>query len=136
MKRVSGLAAIIVSAAGVFGLVLAQDYSYRQMDEELYKQMVTIKGKVQIFNPDLGITLGNGIYLLFQRDDCKRCVIATTTDAQGNYQIRVGQGRYRVIAENQSPVLYDMLAPHQPRFINATEQDNQFDIKLVVPSSR
>ena len=136
MNRVLGVILIIVFVAGVVGLALGQDYRYHQMDEDLYKQMVTIKGKVEVLNQDLAITPGNGIYLLFQRDDCKRCVIATTADAQGNYQIRVGQGRYRVIAEKQTPVLDDMLAPSQPRFINATEQNNQFDLKLVLPSSR
>jgi hypothetical protein len=119
--------------------ILARSQSQNRGREELYNNMVTIKGKVEILNhPELGRTAGNGIYLLFQRDDCRKCVIAASADANGNYQIIVARGRYRVAVDNPSPPTYDLLAPDQPRSVNATSvlQDNVFDIKLVVQPNR
>ena len=136
MKGLSILAALIVVVVGV-GLILGHSNAAR--DEDPYNQMVTIKGRVEILNhPEMGRTPGNGIYLLFQRDDCKRCLIATTADADGKYKIRVGRGRYKIIVDNPSPPTYDMLAPNQPRYVtaNLVVQDNEFDIKLLLPSSR
>ena len=126
--------AVLVAVA-----IFARSQSQNREREELYNNMVTIKGKVEILNhPELGRTAGNGIYLLFQRDDCRRCVIAATADINGNYQITVTRGRYRVVVDNPSPPTYDMLAPDQPRYVNATSvlQDNVFDIKLDVPARR
>ncbi len=104
-------------------------------DDQLYNQIVAIKGNVQILNhPDLGLTPASRIYLVFQREDCKRCLVATWTDSKGDYEIFVGQGKYRIIVRNPSPPTYDMLAPEQPRYVNATkdEKPKHFDIKLVL----
>ena len=136
MKRSWTLAGLAVAVLGVLSVILGANY---RSDEPLYNQMVTIRGKVEILNhPELGRTPGNGIDLLFQREDCKRCLIGTIADAEGKYQVRVGRGRYKLIVENPSPPIVDLLAPGQPRFIDANlvVQDNQFDIKLVVPSRR
>src|SRR5437764_13673029 len=132
MKRLCVLATLVVMVVGVLELILGR--GHEALNEDVYNQMVTIKGKVEILNhPELGRTPGNGIYLLFQRDDCKRCLIATTANAEGKYQLRVGRGRYKIIVDNPSPPTYDMLAPDQQRFITATSivQETQFDIKLV-----
>ena len=102
-------------------------------DYNLYNQMVVIKGHVQILNhPELGKTPANGMYLLFQRDECKCCLVATNADIDGNYQIIVASGRYKVRITNPNPV-FDLLAPHQPRYIDATSTENQFDINLILP---
>jgi hypothetical protein len=109
--------------------------TFRATDDDPYNQMVTIKGKVQILNhPQLGRTPANGIYLMFQRNDCKKCLIATRADVDGNYEIRVGKGKYKIIVENPSPPTYDMLASDQPRYVTATSviEATEFDINLVI----
>jgi hypothetical protein len=105
----------------------------------VYNRMVTIKGHVEILNnPELGRTPASGAYLVFQRDGCNDCLIGTYADANGDYKIRVGRGRYKLIVYNPSPPTYDMIAPGQPRYVEAAPklQDTEFDIKLVVPATR
>jgi hypothetical protein len=105
----------------------------------VYNRMVTIKGHVEILNnPELGRTAGSGEYLVFQRDGCSDCLVGTYADANGDYKIRVGRGRYRLIVYNPSPPTYDMIAPGQPRYVVATPKlrETEFDIKLVVPPTR
>src|SRR5438270_400159 len=128
-----GAMIVIVVSATIFAR------SQKESEAEVYNQIVTIKGHVEILNnPQLGRTAGSGEYLVFQREGCKKCLIATYADANGNYKILVGRGRYKLIVYNPSPPTYDMLAPDQPRYVTAMSvlQDTQFDIKLVVPSNR
>lgn len=104
-------------------------------DLDVYNQIVTIKGKVQLLNhPEYGKVPAGGQYLVFQRDGCKQCLIATKADENGNYKILVGQGKYKVIVYNPSSVRYDMLAPDQPRYVKATSiiEDTEFDINLAI----
>ena len=109
-------------------------------DEELpYNRIVIISGKVTILNhPELGVTPFNNTYLVFQREDCKRCLVATWTDIDGKYKIYVGEGRYKIILHNPSPPTVDLLSPDQPRYINATNklQENVFDIKVTLPKDK
>ncbi len=133
-----------LTAVGLFMVILAGAVSFGRdsghKDDNLYDQLVTIKGKVQILNhPELGRTEGVDIPLLFQRDGCKECLIATRTDANGSYEITVGRGRYRVIVRETrggGAPSYDLLAPDQPRYVNATSrvQANEFDLRVVLPS--
>lgn len=128
---------------GLFMPLLAGAASFgrgsRHEDDYLYDQLVTIKGKVQILNhPELGKTEGAGIPLLFQRQGCKQCLIATRTDTNGSYEITVSRGRYRIIVRETrggGASSYDLLAPDQPRYVNATSrvQTNEFDIRIVLP---
>jgi hypothetical protein len=97
--------------------------------------MVTIKGHVEILNnPELGRTAGSGAYLVFQRDDCNDCLVGTYADDNGDYKIRVGRGRYKLIVYNPSPPTYDMIAPEQARYVVASPglHETEFDIKLKV----
>ena len=131
-------------AVGLFMVVTAGAVSFgrdpRHKDDNLYDKLVTIKGKAQILNhPELGKTEGVGIPLLFQRDGCHECLIATRTDTDGGYEITVSRGRYRVIVRETrggGAPSYDLLAPDQPRYINATSrvQANEFDLRIVLPS--
>ena len=41
--------------------------------------------------------IASGMYLVFQRDGCKDCLVATHTDIDGKYEIFVGRGRYKSI---------------------------------------
>ena len=135
MNRLCASAGLVVVVLGVLSVIQGANYG----SDDSYNQMVIIKGKVEILNhPELGRTPGNGFDLLFQRQDCRRCVIGTIADAEGKYTVRVGRGRYKLIVENPSPPVVDLLAPEQPRFIDANSavQDNQFDIKVVLPYKR
>ncbi len=108
-------------------------------DSDVYNQIATIKGKVQLLNqPEFGKVPAGGQYLVFQREGCKRCLVATNADENGNYKILVGRGKYKVIVYNPSSVKYDMLAPDQPKFVTANSviQDTQFDIDLVIPDDK
>ncbi|HZE69528.1 MAG TPA: hypothetical protein VE135_08410 [Pyrinomonadaceae bacterium] len=128
-----GIVATIVVGATITGR------SQTIVKDGAYNRMVTIKGHVEILNnPELGRTAGSGAYLVFQRHGCNDCLVGTYADANGDYKIRVGRGRYKLIVYNPSPPTYDMIAPGQPRYVDASPklQDTQFDIKLVVPSSR
>jgi hypothetical protein len=106
------------------------------------EQLVTIKGKAVILNhPELGRTVASHTSIVFQRTDCKKCLVAAVTDANGDYEIYVGRGRYKISycdARGGGAPSYDMLAPDQPRYVNADSilQPNQFDISIVIPSRK
>lgn len=138
MLKLFTLTAMGIVATIVVGATIA-GHSQTIVKDGVYNRMVTIKGHVEILNnPELGRTAGSGAYLVFQRDGCSDCLVGTYADANGDYKIRVGRGRYKLIVYNPSPPTYDMIAPGQPRYVEATPklQDTEFDIKLVVPSSR
>jgi hypothetical protein len=135
------LQAVIATSVLVVAIASGTIFGFSQtiVNDNVYNRMVNIIGHVEILNnPDLGRTAGSGEYLVFQREGCRNCLIGTYADANGNYKIRVGRGRYRLIVYNPSPPTYDMIAPDQPRYVNATSilRDNVFDIKLVVPTRR
>jgi hypothetical protein len=120
-------------AVGIYGQNSVHD------DDKLYDQLVTIKGKVEITNhPELGRTAGSHMSLLFQYDECKKCLFVVKTDSDGNYEIGVSRGRYKIIlreARGDGAPSFDLLARDQPRYVDATSvlQPNRFDIKVVLP---
>jgi len=134
--RSLAIAAVLIAATAV---VTSFGYGQKIVEDDTYNRMVTITGCVEILNnPELGRTPASGMYLVFQRDGCKNCLVGTNADAKGNYSIRVGRGRYKLIVYNPSPPTYDMIAPDQARYVEASPglHDTKFDIKLVVPSTR
>jgi len=135
------LRALATAAVFMAAIAVASSFGYGQkiVKDGVYNRIVTIKGHVEILNnPQLGRTPGSGEYLVFQRDGCSDCLVGTYADAKGSYSIRVGRGRYKLIVYNPSPPTYDMIAPGQSRYVEASPglHDTQFDIKLVVPSDR
>lgn len=134
--RSLAVATVFMAATAV---VTSFGYAQKIVEDDTYNRMVTIMGNVEILNnPELGRTPASGMYLVFQRDGCKNCLVGTYADVKGNYSIRVGRGRYKLIVYNPSPPTYDMIAPDQPRYVEASPglHDTRFDIKLVVPSGR
>lgn len=135
------LIAVGIIMVGVMG-VMSFGRHPDQKDNCEYAQLVTIKGKAEILNhPELGRTAASFTSLVFQRTDCKKCLVAAITDADGNYEIHVGRGRYKVSycdARGGGAPSYDMLAPDQPRHVDADSilRPNQFDIRIVIPSRR
>ena len=110
-----------------------------EADRGTHNRLVVIKGKVtELNNRDLGITPAHAsTTLIFQRVGCRTCLIATRPDIDGNYEIRVGRGRYRLIVTSPSPPEYDLLAPEQQRFVDTKHSASQvisFDVKLRLPS--
>ena len=79
--------------AGVLVMMLAAADA-----DEIYNQVGVVKGQVFIVNnPELGRTAASGQYFIFQRTDCRRCLVGIRTDAKGKYSAFLGVGRYRVI---------------------------------------
>ena len=123
----------------------AQKQSCSSPDDKAYDGRIEqVKGMVTILNhPELGKTPGNGMYLVFQRDDCKKCLVATHADLEGNYKIFVGVGRYRLIKREArcdygglGCDCYDLLAPNQPRYIDVERNRPyvaEFNIDVVLP---
>ncbi len=133
-NRILALGAVAVLLAATAG-VYAQDWARPHPDDYVFNGVVIIKGHVTILNqPEVR---ASGMYLVFRREGCKKCLVATWTDAEGNYQTLVGRGRYKVIsrdARGGGAPSYDILAPEQPRFIDAQNimQGETFDIKVVI----
>lgn len=133
MARVSQilLAAVLALA------VTAQNQKI--VKDNAYNRMATIKGHIEFLNRSASErVVASGQFVVFQRDGCADCLIGAYADENGDYKVRVGRGRYKLIAYNPSPPTYDLIAPDQPRYVDAVPrlQDTQFDIKLTVPSVR
>jgi hypothetical protein len=114
--------------------------SHSHEDDQLYNQFVTIRGAVKVTEPQTKKTsIPVGTALIFQRLDCKRALVVAVTDENGEYKLRVGKGKYRVIVRNCGIVNqpYDCIAPDQPRVVDAsnTIRDNVFDVRLVRPAT-
>jgi len=106
------------------------------------KRLVIVRGRVTILNhPTLGTTPYSGGTIIFQKVGCESCYIGTSADADGKYDILVGDGKYRVIVRNPSSPDYDMLAVNQERVIDTTTELAQlhskqvfdFDIRVSLP---
>jgi hypothetical protein len=127
---------VFLGAIGITATYLG--HSQRIVKADTYNKIVTIKGHVEVRLSGQEPLHGSGAYLVFQREGCTDCLVATHADANGDYRILVGRGRYRLIVYNPSPPNYDLIAPDQPRYVDAVPhlQDTQFDIKLIPASER
>jgi len=105
-------------------------------------RLILIKGQALFLNhPTLGVAPATTATLIFQKTDCGSCYVAATPDSKGNYQIEVGDGKYRLIVENPSQPEEDLIAPGQQRIID-TQTDEalghsqtvfNLDVKLRLP---
>jgi hypothetical protein len=138
MIAVRTLTVFVLFTAGLSGIVVF-GRGIDHKDDYVYDQLVTIRGKVEILNhPELGRTEGSSMPLVFQRDGCRMCLVATRTDMDGNYEITVARGRYKIIVRETrggGAASYDLLAPNQPRYINATlrSQPNVLNLQVMLP---
>jgi hypothetical protein len=137
-------AALLAAIAFVCLAANAQNDSCSDPDNKVYDgRIVQVKGKVTILNhPELGKTPGTGMYLVFQREDCKRCLVATHAQLDGSYEVFLGEGRYKLIARDAhcdyggaGCDCYDLLAPKQARYFEAKRGPSPivFDIDIVLP---
>ena len=138
------LGTVLIVVTTVCLAVYSQTSTCSNPDNDVYDgRIIQIEGKVTILNhPQLGKTAGNGVDLIFQRAACKKCLVATRANLDGGYVILVGEGRYKLIVqENRCDYggtgcdCYDLLAPDQPRYVEAKRgpYPTQFDVKIVLP---
>lgn len=103
-----------------------------------------VKGKVVYLNhPDLGKTPAVGQYLVFQREGCKDCLVATHTDVEGNYELFLGVGKYKLIvqfkncgyAPTEDCAGDNYLSANQPQYLIVERGPHglEFNIELVLP---
>jgi len=137
------LLAIIISIS--FVVYAQKKRSCSERDNEVYDGRIEqVKGKVVYLNhPELGKTPANGQYLVFQREDCKKCLVATHADIDGNYKIFVGVGRYKLIVQETRcdyggtgcDECHNLLAPDQAQYIDVERNRPyvaEFNINLVL----
>lgn len=106
-------------------------------------RLVVIKGHVTLLDhPTLGKTNATGT-LAFQKQGCEACYIGAEIDPQGNYEILVGDGKYRVMYLDPTSES-DYLSSDQARIIDTqtdesrrnSQQVFRFDVSLKVSKSR
>jgi hypothetical protein len=130
---------LALTCSGALGF--AARHSQSEPDDYVRNRVAVIDGRIEILNhPDLGRTPASGQYLVFQRVDCKDCLVATRADADGNYRVFVGVGKYKVIIrDSDGPTLadkgYDLLDADQPRYVeaNSVGPSHEFNIQLRIP---
>ena len=126
---------LLVVLSGVIAVAsFAETAIAQRRDDFVYNRIVQIKGHVTIVGqPDV---VASGMYLVFQRYGCKDCLVATHTDINGNYQIFVGRGRYKLIVRDgpREGEMTNSLPSDQQRYINATNKvgGETLDIRIVV----
>jgi hypothetical protein len=76
--------------------------------------------------------------LIFQKVGCDACLVGATVDQEGNYEVLVSDGKYKIIVRNPSSPEVDWLAPNQERFVDTGSPNSPnsvftFDIKIRLP---
>jgi hypothetical protein len=127
----------IAGILGVFvGFFAFSSLSVSSREEDLYSKFVTIEGSVKASEPETGkVFIPVGQTLIFQRVDCKKCLLVAVTDEEGNYKLRVGEGKYKLIVKGDTSRGGSYLDPTQPETVDAKNKvtSNVFDIKLIRP---
>lgn len=131
---ISGVLIIALSA------IVSSEQDTARDDEDAYYGTAIIQGSVTMLNhPTLGKTPGNGEFLVFRRLDCKQCscLVGVRASIDGNYQIRVAPGRYKLIVRHgtRERETKDVLAPSQQRIVNVGSAGTitNLDIETVLP---
>jgi len=104
--------------------------------DDIYNQIGTVKGQVFIVNnPQLGRTPASGQYFVFQRTDCRRCLIGIRADIEGRYTAFLGVGRYRVICTDPEREGVDLIRKGQVREVTVSQSPNdaELNIDLEIP---
>ena len=145
MKNKVWLFLFVVSSCAVNSAYGQKSKLYSEADDKVYNQIQQVKGKVIILNhPDLGKTPGSGQYLVFQRNGCKDCLVATYADGEGNYKLYLGVGKYKLIvqfkncgyAPTEDCAGDNYLSANQPQYLTVERGPSggpEFNIELVLP---
>ena len=84
------------------------------------------------------------MYLVFQREGCKDCLIGTHADIDGNYKIFIGIGKYKLIVQEKNCGVvsvgdcpgHNLLAAEQEQTLvveRGRRYGAEFNISLVLP---
>src|ERR1700752_3843346 len=87
LKTILGIATVLAIVTGVgLGVHAQRKPACVTADNEVYEGRIQqLKGRVMYLNhPQLGRAPANGQYLVFQRQDCKDCLVATHADMNGD----------------------------------------------------
>ncbi len=91
-----------------------------------------MKGQIFIVNnPELGRTPASGQYFVFQRTDCRRCLICITADVEGRCTAFLGVGRYRMICEDPEGEGADLIRKGQPREVTVMRPPNAVELTAI-----
>ena len=137
------LALVFVCAAGsAYG---QKSKPYSEEDDKVYDGRIQqVKGKVVYLEKNKETMPASGQYLVFQRDGCKDCLVATHTDGEGNYKLFLGVGKYKIIvqfkncgyAPTEDCAGHNYLTDKQPQYLVVERgplYSGEFNIELVSP---
>jgi hypothetical protein len=131
MKVAAGFMVLLLCSTGISGVPSTAT------DETLEKQMGTLRGVVWFLNhPELGRVPAATGYFTFQRSDCKKCLVGVVSDRNGQYQIRLAAGQYRIFSRygTHEGETVDWIAPDQQRVIDVRAGDyKEFNVNLRFP---
>jgi hypothetical protein len=117
---------------------------YSDDDAKVYDGRIQqVKGKVVYLEKNHEKIPAAGQYLVFQRDGCKDCLIGTRTDGEGNYELFLGVGKYKLIvqfkncgyAPTEDCAGDNYLSANQPQYLTVERgpYGPEFNIELVLP---
>lgn len=121
--------------------------SYSEEDAKVYDGRIQqVKGTVVYLGKNQEKIVASGQYLVFQRDGCKDCLIATHTDGEGKYKLFLGVGKYKLIvqfkncgyAPTEDCAGHNYLADKQPQYLVVDRgplYSGEFNIELVSPKN-
>lgn len=135
--------AFVCMAAAAYG---QKRKPYSETDAAAYDGRIQqVKGKVVYLERDNKKSPASGMYLVFQRDGCKDCLVATHTDGDGNYKLFLGIGKYKIIvqfkncgyAPTEDCAGQNYLSADQPQYLTVERglTGPEFNIELVPPNN-
>jgi hypothetical protein len=135
VKNIFVLSALFLVLA--MGNVLAQKAKPKQ---PLSNQLVQLRGKVQVVERHKELSLRPNAFIIFQRVDCSKCFVGVEANGEGEYEVYLSKGTYRVLVYefDKNQRLYNALAPRQKPVVNLLKtisnsvDGETFDIKIIL----
>lgn len=145
MKNKIQLVLILMFVCAVGSTYGQKSKPYSEEDAKVYDGRIQqVKGTVVYLEKNNEKIPASGQYLVFQRDGCKDCLVATHTDGEGNYKLFLGVGKYKLIvqfkncgyAPTEDCAGHNYLAANQPQYLIVERgplYSGKFNIELVSP---
>lgn len=144
MKKAFQFIVILTLACGVGSTYAQKSKPYSEEDGKVYDGRIRqVKGSVVYLGKNQEKIVASGTYLVFQRDGCKDCLVATHTDRDGNYELFLGIGKYKLIVEwkncgyapTEDCAGDNLLSADQPQYLTVERglHGPTFNIELVSP---
>jgi hypothetical protein len=134
MKKILIIAMFVICiTSDVYSQVSSSD-DCKEDPTSIPNQLIQLKGKVEIADKNNNKSVRVGAYIVFQKAECKKCLVATYSNSEGDYSILLGQGKYKVFIF-EGPLngqFYNALAPEQEHYVQtkAGERVQNFNIKI------